>query len=80
MGLILPRWSLILPRIPLPTSALYSAVTRPLLGCVHTQEKKTNPTPKQPFSWPELESEQNELLSGQPGPQVDNMFEKWGKL
>ena len=38
------------------------------------------PTPEHPFSWPELESEQNELLSGQTGPQVGNMFEKWTKL
>ena len=28
------------------------------------------PTPKHPFSWPELESGPNELLSGQNGPQL----------
>ena len=32
------------------------------------------------FSWPELESGQNELLSGQNGPQLGKMFEKWAKL
>ena len=50
---------------------------------------KTPPTPpkKQPFSWPELESGQSELLSGQPGLQlgtenvrkVDKTFLEVGK-
>ena len=60
MGLILPRWGLILPRIPPPTPVLYSAVTRSAVT--------SDPTPKHPFSWPELESGQNELPTGQPGP------------
>ena len=38
--------------------------TRPFWGYVYTQ-KKLNPAPKHPFSWPELESGQNELPSGQ---------------
>ena len=67
MGLILPRWGLILPRIPPPTPVLYSAVTDPFGGYVRTQNTP-NPTPKHPFSWPEVESGQNELLSGQNGP------------
>ena len=69
MGLILPRWGLILPRIPPPTPVLYSAVTRSAVT--------SDPTPKHPFSWPELESGQNELQSGQFGPQLGKMFEKW---
>ena len=35
MGLILPRWGLLLPRIPPPTHVLYSAVTHPFLGYVN---------------------------------------------
>ena len=46
MGLILPRWGLILPRISPPTSVLYSAVTNPFLGYVQTQNIP-KPTPKQ---------------------------------
>ena len=60
MGLILSRWGLILPRIPPPTHVLYSAVTHPFLGYIRTQNTP-KPTPKLPFSWPELESWQNEL-------------------
>ena len=77
MDLILPRWGLILPRIPPPTPVLYSAVTNPFLGYVRT---RTHPTPKHPFSWPDFESRQNELLSGQNGPHLGKMFEKWAKL
>ena len=62
MGLILPRWGLILPRIPPPTFVLYSAVTRPFKGYVHTL-KTLNPTTKPPLSWPELESGQKEPSS-----------------
>ena len=36
--------------------------------------------PKHSFSWPELESGQNEIQSGQSGPQLGNMFEKWTKF
>ena len=71
MGLILPRWGLILPRIPPPSPLLYSAVTKPLLG-VCTKHPKTHPTPP----WPEHASGQNELQYGQNGPQLDKMFEK----
>ena len=55
MGLILPRWGLILPRILPPTPVLYSAVTLTFQGYVRTQ-KTLKPTQKHPFSWPELES------------------------
>ena len=50
LGLILPSWSFILPRIPPPV--LYSAVTHPFCGYVHTQNTP-NTTPKHR---PELES------------------------
>ena len=51
MGLILPRWGLILPRIPPPTPVLYSAVTNPFRGYVRTQN---TPTPPQNTPFPEL--------------------------
>ena len=51
MGLILPRWVLILPRIPPPTPVLYSAVTNPFRGYVRTQN---TPTPPQNTPFPEL--------------------------
>ena len=73
MGLILPGWGIILSRIPPPSRCT------PLLGiCTYTNTPK--PTPKYPFSWPELESGQNEQLSGQFGPQLGKMFEKKAKL
>ena len=78
MGLILPRWGLILPAIPPPTPVLYSAITNPFQGYVHAQNT-LNPTPKHPFFWPVLESGQNELLSGQNCPQLCKLFEKWAK-
>ena len=55
MGLILPRWGLILPRIPTPNPFLYSAVTHSFLGYVRTHNTPKF-TSKHPFSWPELES------------------------
>ena len=79
MDLILPWWGLILPRIPPPTPILYSAVTHPFLGYVHIQNIP-KPTPKHHFSWPQLESGQNELQSGPFGPQLGKMFEKWAEL
>ena len=63
----------------IPAAVLYSAVTHPFLGYVRTQNTQ-KPTPKHPFSWPELESGQNEQQSGQFGPQLGKMFEKWAKL
>ena len=70
-----------LARIPTSTPVLYSTVTYPFQGYVCTQNTPT-PTPKHSFSWPELESGQNELQSGQPGPweltrfppQIDQIF------
>ena len=47
MGLILPRWGLIFPRSPPPTPLLYSAVTDPFRGCVHSKN-----TPKPPQNTP----------------------------
>ena len=49
----------------------YSLLSRhtPLSAIVRTQNTP-KPTPKHPFSWPELESGQNELPSGQFGPQL----------
>ena len=70
MGLILPQNTTI--------PVLYSAVTQPCWGYVRTQNIP-KPTPKHPFSWPELESGQNELPSGQPGPQLGKLIEKWTK-
>ena len=79
MGLILPRCGLILPRIPPPTCVFYSAVTNPFWGYVRTKNIPSQ-TPKHPFSWPEFESGQNdELLSGQNGPHLGKMFERWAK-
>ena len=45
MGLILPRWGLILPRIPSPTP-VYSALTNTFWGYVHNTPYLT---PKHPF-------------------------------
>ena len=44
------------------------------------KQNTPNPNPKHHFSWPELESGQNELQSWQFGPQLGKMFEKWAKL
>ena len=79
MGPHLPRLILILLTIPPLTPVLYSAVTHPFRGYVRTQNNP-NPTQQHPFSWPELESGQNELQSGQPGPHLGNMFKKWTKV
>ena len=78
MGLVLLRWVSFCPEYHPQPLILVSSHT-PFLGYVRTQNTH-NPTPKHPFSWPELESGQNELLSGQPGPQLGKMFEKWTKL
>ena len=49
MGLILPRWGLILSRIPPQTPALYCAVTHSFQGHVRAQ---THPTPPQNTHFP----------------------------
>ena len=77
MGL-LPRRGLALPRIPPPTSVLYSAVTNPFRENVSTQNTP-NPTPKHSSSWPEVESGQNELPSGQKRTNWANVW-KLGKI
>ena len=61
-----------LPRKPPPIPVLYSAVTKPFLGYVRTRNTPS-PAPKHPFSWPDFESGQNELLSGQNGPHLGNV-------
>ena len=43
MGLSLPIWGLILPRIPSPTPVLYTAVTHPFWGYVRTQNTPSPP-------------------------------------
>ena len=53
MGLIWPRWGLIVPRIPPPTPVLYSAVTNPFRGYVRTQSTP-NPPKNALFSGPNL--------------------------
>ena len=65
-----------------------STTTNPcsLLSCtktlswICTNTNTPSPAPKHPFSWPDFESGQNELLSGQIGPYLGKMFEKWTKL
>ena len=52
MSLILPRWGLILPRVPPPAHVLYSAVTHTFQEYVHTQ--KTPPIPPQNTPFPGL--------------------------
>ena len=53
----------------------YSAGTHPFLGYVSTQNTP-KPTQKHPFSWPELESGQNEIQSGQFGKSALDLGEK----
>ena len=65
--------------LPPPSLVPYSSATQPFRGYVHTQNSP-KPTPKHPFSWPELESGQNELLSGQFWPHPGKIFEKWEKI
>ena len=62
-----------------PCSLLSRHTLLPGQGYVGEQNTP-QPTPKQPFSWPELESGQNELQSGQFGPQLGKMFEKWANF
>ena len=64
------------PEYHTPTPVFYSAITNPFRRYVPTQGTP-NPTPKHPFCWPEVESGQKELPSGQNDPQLGKMFEKW---
>ena len=58
---------------PNPCSLL--CLCRSLSGiCTYT--KHLQPIQKHPFAWPDFESVQNELKSGQSGPQLGKMFEK----
>ena len=56
-----------------------SVVTNSFLGYVPTQNTP-KPTPKHLFSLPDFESGKNDLLSGQNGPHLGEMCEKWAKL
>ena len=67
----------IFQQVPPPTPVLYTAVTNPFPGYVSTQNTP-KPPKKHPFSWPK--SGQNEIQSGQNGPQQSKFFEKWAKL
>ena len=49
------------------------------LSGICTNTKHPQPHSKTPLSWPDFESGQNELLSGQNGPHLGKMFEKWAK-
>ena len=70
MGLILPRWGLIL--IPPPTPLLYSAVTGPFLDmCIH----KKNRTPPQTTPFPGLNWNVGKM-NYQMRPKLGNKFEK----
>ena len=69
MGLIFSQMGSHFAQNSIPAPVLYSAVTNLFQGYVLTHNTP-KPTPKQTFSWPELESGQNELLSVQFGPQV----------
>ena len=72
------QMGLILPRKPPPTTVLYFAVIVTFQGYTPAQTWSTpKPTPEHPFSWPELESGQNEIQSVRFGPQLGKMFEKW---
>ena len=62
-----------------PSSLLVISRHKPLVRIQNTPNR-ANLTPKHPFSWPELEGGRNELPSGQNGPQLSKMFEKWTKL
>ena len=76
MGLILPRWGLILSRIP-PQPLFFTQQSHTTFGNMYrAYTKHPNPSPKHPCSWPEPESLQSELQSGHPGPQLSKMFEK----
>ena len=79
MGLIFSDGVSFSPKYHPPAPVLYSAVTHPFHGHVHTQNTP-KPTPKHLISCPELESGQNETQSGQSGPHMGKMFEKWAKL
>ena len=58
--------------------SLLPAVTNPFRGHVHTQNTP-KPTPKHPFSWPELEGGENVQQSGQNGPQLGKINLKSGQ-
>ena len=83
MGLILPRWGLILHRIPPLTLVLYSAVTNLCWGCVC----KTFPTSSQNIPFPGLNLEVGKMNyhlgnwtpTGQNVWKVDKTFQEVGK-
>ena len=78
MSLILPRWGLILPRMP-PHPLFFTQQSHAPVG-ICTNTNTPNPTQKHSISWPELESGQNELQSGQNETHLGNLYKKWAKL
>ena len=77
-GSQLAQMGLILPRILVSNSALYSAVTRPFQGYLRTQK---NQTPPQNITFPGLNWKVGKMNyhMGKLRPQLGNMFEKVGK-
>ena len=71
MGLISPRWGLILPRIPPPTPVLYLAVTHPFWRYVPSQNT-INPPKNSPF--PVLN-----LKVGKMNYNMGNLHPNWAK-
>ena len=72
MCLILPRWDLLLPRIPPPDTLLYSAITNPFWGpnWGYVYIHKTPPTPLQitPFAGLNLKVSKMNYSLGKMGP------------
>ena len=71
-----PDWVFFCPVYhPQPCSLLCRHTPLSKFGDVFKHKTPTTPPQNTPFP----ESGQNELQSGQPGPQLGNMFEKWTK-
>ena len=71
MGLILPRWGLVLPRSPPPTPVLYPAITHPSWGYLRTQ---ITPSPPQNTPFPGLT-----LKVGKMNHRLGNLDPNWAK-
>ena len=76
MGLIFPRWGLILPRKP-PTTLFITQQSLNPFGDMYEHETPPAPPQPHPFSWPDFESGQSEQMSGQNGPHLGKMFESF---
>ena len=73
MGLILPRWAEYHPQ-----SLFFTQHPHTSFRDMYVHKTPPSP-PKNPFSWPELESGQNEMSSGQFRPQLGKISEMWAK-